>query len=81
MPLPQAKTEIPTAIGNIRITLTDYVTITDGATYEVEVIDQNGNIMISLNGDLMPHLTSGQITQLQAFMAAMRTKAENEILP
>ena len=49
--------------------------------YIVEVTDENHKTLANKSGDLIPQLTSGQITQLQAFMDAMWTKAETEILP
>jgi hypothetical protein len=51
------------------------------ADFEFAVVDQNGQVMNWKRGNLIPHLTAGQITQLQDFIAAMRTKAEDEILP
>ena len=47
----------------------------------VTVDDQFENTMGYKSGNLVPHLTAGQITQLSAFMDAMWVKSENEILP
>ena len=81
MSLPQAQSEIPTEIGDIEVRLTDYQNgPQDEAGYEVQVIDQNGNVMKVLKGNLVPHLTSGQISGLAGFMVQLRTKAEQEIL-
>jgi hypothetical protein len=37
--------------------------------------------MSHVSGNLIPHLTTAQKTQLTAFMDALWTKAEDEILP
>lgn len=75
----------PIAIEDISVVLTDY--IDDGqqparqeARYEVQVRYNTGEIKV-LTGDLVPHLTQGQINALMSFMDDMRTKAEQEILP
>lgn len=74
---------IPTFIGDISITLTDYadMAISDRADYEAQVLDADGSLFCLTSGNLVPHLTVGQISALQAFMADMRAKAESEILP
>ena len=78
---PQATiNQVPTAIGPVVITLTDSA---EGqfAKFAVDVLDQTGAKMGAKSGNLVPHLTAAQISTAQAFMAAMRTKAEAEILP
>ena len=51
------------------------------ARFTVRVDDQFGQPMNWHSGDLIPHLTSGQVDQLIAFMDMLRAKAEQEILP
>ena len=95
MPLPQATTRTPVAIEDISIILTDYIDnqapepdegepvptpIYQTATYEVQVKYNDGTIKV-MTGDLVSHLTTARITALKAFMAEIRTKAEEEILP
>jgi hypothetical protein len=84
MPLPQAETRTPDTIEDISITLTDYIATDEpahqSADYSVQVKYDNGDIKV-MTGDLVPHLSSGQITALMGFMDDMRTKAEEEILP
>ena len=85
MPLPQAITRIPETIEDISVTLTDYIDAVDEparqtATYEVQVKYDNGDIKVA-SGNLVPHLTAGQITALMGFMDSLRIKAEEEILP
>lgn len=57
---------------------------TDGISQEVnfnvQIVMNDGNVKVR-RGDLEPHLTSAQITQLQTFLASMWIKAEAEILP
>ena len=82
MPFPEAASKIPSAIGTLWVTLADFPGgATDEVEYRVEVLDQSGNLMEVKDGNLVPHLTAGQITALQDFMADMRTKAADEILP
>lgn len=73
--------QIPTSIGLLQITITDNPVDQDTATFIVQVLDQDGNPYKALNGNLVPHLTPAQITALQSFMAALRTQAENQIIP
>ncbi len=85
MPLPTAASRIPESIADFSVVLTDYVA--DGedpahqeGRFEVQVVYNNGYIKL-IQGDLVPHLTSGQITALMGFLDSLRTKAEQEILP
>jgi len=65
----------PTAIGRIDHFLDDL----DGTAgkralqYNLEIVDQFGDVMRVRSGDEVPHLAAQQITQLQAFMSARRT--------
>ena len=72
-------------IGTVEIVLMRTVNpsqpVSETVKFTVIVDDQFHNDMDSRSGNLAPHLTSGQITQLQNFMDAMWTKAEDEILP
>lgn len=84
MAFDKASTYIPVAIEDISITLTDYIETIERpahktAEYSVQVLYSNGMIKV-MTGNLVPHLTQGQIDGLMDFMADMRTKAESEIL-
>lgn len=74
---------IPAKIGRISIELIDH----DGnpqnhaATYNIRVLDQNGDPLRFLVGDLVSHLTAGQTQGIVDFLATMRAKAETEVLP
>ena len=62
----------PTSIGRIDHFLDDL----DGSRalqFNLEVMDQFGDVMKMRSGDEVPYLTAQQITQLQAFMIARRT--------
>ncbi len=85
MPLPVAESRIPESIADFSVVLTDYIEDGDQEArqegrFEVQVVYNNGEIKL-IQGDLVPHLTSAQITALMGFMTSLRTKAEEEILP
>ena len=69
-------------IRNLEITL--HRTIEDGGSEGIEfrltIDDQWDHPMGHRHGDLVPHLTPGQITALQNFMDAMWAKAEDEVI-
>lgn len=78
---------VPVAIGTVTIILRD-VPASGSAparqeiAYVVDVLDASGE-RIDYNaerGNLEPLLTANQVTQLKAFMTAMRTKAVTELL-
>lgn len=52
----------------------------ESVDFRINIYDQTGHRMAGRSGDLVPHLTAGQITALQSFMDAMWTKAETEII-
>lgn len=75
------KPRIPVAIGDIAVVLTDHDGVeTDEANYEVQILQADGSIFRLATGNLVPHLTTEQINGLKAFMADMRTLAQ-ELLP
>ncbi len=83
MAFPLEPTRIPVSIRDISIPLFDPDPLGEevqGVEYSVQVVFDNDEIGVR-TGDLVPELTAQQITDLQAFMAAMRTKAEAEFLP
>lgn len=75
------QSKIPAAIGDIAVILTDHDGIeTDEVGYEVQILQADDSIFRVATGNLVPHLTTQQITALQAFMANVRTLAQ-ELLP
>ncbi len=85
MSLPQAESRIPESIADFSVVLTDYIATDEDPAhqegrFEVQVVYNNGDIKL-IQGDLVPHLTAGQITALMGFMDSLRVKAEEEILP
>ncbi len=83
MAFPLEPNRIPVSIRDISIPLFDPDPLGEevqGVEYSVQVVFDNGEIRVR-TGDLVPELTAQQITDLQAFMATMRTKAEAEFLP
>lgn len=71
----------PTAIGDIKITLYYPANSAKSADFVIRVHDQDGEPMSVRRGDLVPHLTPAQITQIQQFLDDMRAEAEDKILP
>jgi len=85
MPLPQAQSRIPESIADLSVVLTDYIAVGEEPArqegrFEVQVVYDNGEIKL-IQGNLVPHLTAGQISALMGFMDFLRNKAEEEILP
>ena len=73
----------PTAIGRVEIHLLSPDPTGNeqpGAEYAVTVRYDNGEHH-TLRGNLVPHLTAGQISALMGFMDTLRAKAIAEILP
>ena len=73
----------PTAISDIEVRL--YSPDPTGnetarAEYSVQVRFSDNSVRV-VAGDLVPHLSQGQINALLSFMDDMRTKANTEILP
>ena len=91
----QPVTNTPTTLSNVTICLRDrllpdevdeYGNVITTARiqdirFHIQVNDQNGHKLKNIKGDLQPHLTAAQITQLQAFLDTMVAKAIAEILP
>lgn len=83
MAFTQEATRTPQAIADIEVRLFDPDPTGSGqpsAQYNVQVRLSDGSVRVR-SGDLQPHLTQAQINGLLAFMAAMRVKANDEILP
>jgi hypothetical protein len=62
-------------VGAIRIGLLDFPDGSRVIRFEITVMSQTGDKMDIVSGDLVPHLTSGQLTALNNFLDAMRAKA------
>ena len=73
----------PDTIGDISITVTDFVDPEKlgDIEYSIQILQSTGSIFRVATGNLGPHLTQGQIDALIGFMATIRTQAENELLP
>ena len=72
---------VPSASGPISTSLADNGDNTHRYTYSIVVFDQNGAQMGVVTGDLEPQLSAAQATTLGNFMAALRLRAQTEILP
>lgn len=77
-------TRTPTDIQDMEIRLISLKNgggvVTKTARFDIQVLFNTGEIKL-LSGNLIPHLTGPQITQLNNFMDALRTQAETQILP
>lgn len=64
--------------------ITVHRTIEDGGSegieFRITIDDQFDSPMGHRGGNLVPHLTPGQITALQSFMDALWQKAEDEVI-
>jgi len=80
-----AVSRTPVAIRDLSVVLVDYVE-TGGepahqaARFEVQVEYDTGEIIVR-QGNLVPHITSAQITALISFIAGLRAQAVEQILP
>ena len=81
MAFPSEPTRVPTSIGDFYVTLADMADVADTVRGIIEVRDQNGDVMNTWTGSLVPHLTAGQISALQSFMADLRSQAADQLLP
>ena len=83
MAFTQEIAKVPDSIGDISIVITDFINpATIGSIdYSVQILQPNGSMFRVATGNLIPHLTLGQIDALIAFMGVLRTKANNELLP
>jgi len=92
MPFSQVTNRVPTSIGKIEIVLSHEPAYVDEdgitqpeertARFQIEVLDQDGERIRPepLRGNLIPHLTTGEITAITNFMNSLRARAETEIL-
>jgi hypothetical protein len=82
MPFPRARNRTPAALGAIIVKLIDLPSAPQQGTFpapaftfEIVLLDADGEQTDSVRGDLEPHLTPGQVTALTNFMATIRAKA------
>jgi len=71
----------PTSIGRIDHFLDDLdgTGANQSLQYNLEVLDQFGDVMKVRSGDEVPHLTTQQIAQLQAFMDSRRAALPGDL--
>lgn len=80
----------PTEIGRIRLIIDDWGSrppvTSEGpgaqyqGSYEVQILDQNGVLIRSKSGDLLPYLTTTQKNAIKNLQDAFRVKAQ-KLLP
>ena len=77
MAFTRVESKTPTAIGDISIVIVDHNgNEQDEIHYEVQVLQADGSLFKLAQGNLVPHLKPGQITQIQTFMATIRVLAQ-----
>ena len=76
MAFPPQEIRTPTSIGKVWHILLDDPGGPNTVRYVFEVLDQNGDLMRTMSGDEIPHIDAGDVTNLQAFVAVQRAKAE-----
>ncbi len=59
---------------------TDNPEYPEGVEFRITIDDQFDRPMGHRSGDLLPHLTSVQISSLQSFMDMLWAKAESEVI-
>ncbi len=83
MAFSKVPTKVPTQIGTVVVILKDGVengVPFQSANFQLDVKMSDGS-KVGVTGDLLPHLTAGQLASLSAFMTAMHAKAVAEVLP
>lgn len=80
LPREQAVTRTPTTIDHITVFLQTDRAGAESIKGQFEILDQDGILMKTIQFPLAEHLTTQQVTQLRAFMANIRTRANAEIL-
>ena len=88
MAWPTEENRVPTSILRISVTLLDSLeTDIDGdligqsAEFSLYIVDQNGQPIKEIGGDLVPHITTAQRNALMDFMTSLRAQAETQLLP
>lgn len=80
-------TVTPAAIGRIVIRLKSEPSPNEGepdvksARFQVDVLDADGRLIVTREGDLVPHISTADRDALIDFVNRMRAKAIEEILP
>jgi hypothetical protein len=89
----QEAPKVPTEVGRVKIILEDYGAhpLLDPVTglplsryqgtFEIQLLDQSGEVLKVRNGDLAPYLTATQKTAIKNLQDAFRVKAEKLIPP
>lgn len=80
MAFTQEVSAVPTSIGGIEVRLFTGATGAGSVEYTVKIVRSDGSVVVR-SGNLVPHITANQLTQLQSFMATLRGRAEDEFLP
>lgn len=68
--------KVPTSIGDISFTITDFETGSDTVDFSVQIKDADGNVMKIKTGDLVPHLSTQQGIDLRTLAIDIRVKAQ-----
>ncbi len=77
MPFPKPSHPVPTQVGTIVIYIKDPTGVPADRTahFELRLTDSEGNVIDTVQGNLVPHLTPAQLSGLQTLMNDLRVKA------
>jgi hypothetical protein len=83
MPFSLQQGRVPTSIGHITVYLRDPNGAVGSRSLDgrIEIKDATGAVMHKWEGNLANYLSASVLTQLNSFMSALRTQAEEELLP
>jgi len=77
---PGVSAKTPTSIGDVTISIREGADQTITANYQIEVLDQDGNILSLERGDLLTIADAGSQATLASELASLRSRANSEML-
>lgn len=64
----------------IVLTVTPGTPNTYAGTYTFHILNENNEVLEPRTGNLVPHLTAGQVTAIRGFLDTMLTKAQGALV-
>lgn len=85
MPLPKAESSVPASISHVEIEATSVKDAVTGVrtvvvNYHIIVLNSKGERLKPVKGNLIPHLTGAQLSNITNLLNSIVTKAEAEVL-
>ena len=78
---PVVAVKTPTSIGDVTISIREEPDQTITARYQIQVLDQDGDVLSMEQGDLLGIADAGSQATLASELASLRSRANSEILP